>query len=57
MLTFSGGNPFTGLFNGTVMDPSSGKTLNFKGIVLQKRNAGFGFLLGTNLSSRVILGQ
>jgi hypothetical protein len=45
----------TGLFNGSVVEPSSAKALTFKGVVLQKQNAGFGFLLGTNLSSRVVL--
>jgi hypothetical protein len=45
----------TGLISGSATDPSSGKALSFKGVVLEKQNAGFGFLLGTNLSSRVVL--
>jgi hypothetical protein len=38
-----------------VPDPSTGKTKSFSGAVLQKVNAGYGFLLGTNLCSEVVL--
>lgn len=46
-----------GLFRGSVVDPSTGKPFNFAGALLQKRNAGCGFLLGTNHSSHVVLGD
>ena len=45
----------TGTFRGKATDPSTGKWLSFSGAVFQKLNAGYGFLLGTNQSSRVIL--
>ncbi|MCL4789717.1 MAG: hypothetical protein KJ070_23545, partial [Verrucomicrobia bacterium] len=50
ILTFS---PALGTFSGTVQDPATLKTLSFKGVVLQKQNAGFGLLTGTNQTSRV----
>jgi hypothetical protein len=53
-MTFAVGN---GTFSGKVVDPSSGKTNSFSGAVLQKANAGYGFLLGPNLSSTVSFGQ
>jgi hypothetical protein len=53
-LTISTAN---GLFKGSVTDPSSGKSSAFSGALLQKQNAGFGFLLGTNRSARVVLGS
>ncbi len=53
-LTISTAN---GLFKGSVVDPSNGKSLKFTGALLQKQNAGSGFLLGTNRSSRVVLGD
>jgi hypothetical protein len=45
----------TGMFKGNVEDPATGVSWPFSGVVLQKLNAGYGFLLGTNLSSRVAL--
>jgi hypothetical protein len=45
----------SGLFKGSVTDPSSGKSFAFSGALLQKQNGGSGFLLGTNRSSRVVL--
>jgi hypothetical protein len=48
-------SPNTGTFRGGAMDPSTGRSLSYSGAVLQKLNAGYGFLLGTNQSSRVIL--
>jgi hypothetical protein len=45
----------SGLFKGSVTDPSTGKSFSFSGALLQKQNAGAGFLLGTNRSSRVVL--
>ena len=47
----------SGLFKGSVEDPATGKSHKFAGALLQKQNAGAGFLLGTNRSSRVVLGQ
>jgi hypothetical protein len=44
-----------GLFSGTVRDPSTGKTITFKGAVLQNEDRGVGFFLGTNQSGRVFL--
>ena len=46
-----------GLFRGSVVDPSTGQPFNFAGALLQKQNVGCGFLLGTNHSSRVALGN
>ena len=45
----------TGTFTGSATDPASGKVRTFGGAVIQKLNAGYGSLMGTNLSSRVIL--
>jgi hypothetical protein len=38
-----------------VAEPGTGVGHPFSGVVLQKQNAGFGFLLGSTRSSRVIL--
>ena len=46
----------SGLFAGKVLDPLTGKSMKFKGAVLQKQNGGAGFLLGTNKSARVTFG-
>jgi hypothetical protein len=46
---------FTGLFNGSVMDSNTGKTISFNGALLQKLNAGYGYFLGTNRSGEVRL--
>lgn len=43
-----GMSPTTGLFKGTVIDPSTGKPQAFGGVVLQKWNSGAGLILGTN---------
>jgi hypothetical protein len=53
-LTLSTAN---GVFSGSVTEPGTGKVLKFSGAVLQKQNVGSGFLLGTNRSSRVLLGD
>jgi hypothetical protein len=42
-----------GTYHGTVLDPSSGNACQFSGAVLQKMNAGYGLLLGTDQSSVV----
>jgi hypothetical protein len=45
----------TGAFSGRTTDASSGQTYSFGGVVLQKMNAGYGFLLGSTESSQVAL--
>jgi hypothetical protein len=45
----------TGTFRGSAMDRSTGRSMPYSGAVLQKLNAGYGFLPGTNQSSRVVL--
>ena len=47
----------SGLFSGSVVDPSTDRPLKFSGALLQKQNAACGFLLGTNRSSRVAFGD
>jgi hypothetical protein len=52
-LTFSSS---TGTFSGTFLDPASGKSLPFSGVVFQKFNAAYGSLFGTgDQTSEVIL--
>jgi len=46
-----------GLFAGKAQDPATGKNLSFKGVVLQKQNAGGGFFLNQNQSGEVYIGQ
>jgi hypothetical protein len=43
----------TGLYRGSVTDPYTGKGSAFTGVVFQKADFGYGYLLGTNRSSRV----
>jgi hypothetical protein len=45
----------TGIFSGKVNDPTTQRTWSFSGAVLQKDNAGYGFLTGTNQTSQVAL--
>jgi hypothetical protein len=45
----------SGLFNGKTLEPGTKNWLSFSGVVLQRMNAGYGYLLGTNQSSQVIL--
>jgi hypothetical protein len=47
----------TGTFNGRAIHPVTSQSYSFSGAVLQKVNAGYGFLLGTNQSSQVVLSQ
>jgi hypothetical protein len=47
--------PASGLFSGVVTPPDGGRSLSFKGALLQKQTAGRGFFLGTNHSGRVTL--
>lgn len=49
-LSFSAG---TGAFRGNVVDPVSGSTLPFSGVVLKKANAAYGLMLGVDQSSSV----
>jgi len=53
-LTVSPGN---GLFSGQAQDPATGKYLPFKGVVLQKQNAGGGYFLNQNQSGEVYFGS
>jgi hypothetical protein len=46
----------TGRFSGSVTDPAGGKPMPFSGVVFQKINSGFGFLMGKTESSEVIIG-
>lgn len=46
----------SGLFSGRVVHAATGKAFSFRGAVLQNRNAGAGFLPGTNQSSAVTFG-
>ena len=43
----------TGLFKGTVTDPTTGKTVSFQGVIFEQNNAGLGFFLGGNQSGDV----
>jgi len=46
----------TGLYKGTVVDPTTGATLPFAGAVFQKTELGYGSLMGANQSSSVVVG-
>jgi hypothetical protein len=46
-------SPTLGSFTGQVAEPGTGVVHPFSGVVLQKQNAGFGFLQGSTSSSRV----
>jgi len=45
--------PLTGLFKGTVTAPGTTRSMVLNGVLLQTRNAGYGFFLGTNQSGRI----
>ena len=47
----------SGLFSGSKVNPATGKLLHFRGVMLQKRDAGSGYFLGTNQSGRVYFGR
>ena len=51
-LTFA---PTLGSFTGQVAEPGTGVVHAFGGVVLQKQNAGAGFMSGVKTSSRVVL--
>jgi hypothetical protein len=46
----------TGLFQGSVINPATGKPIAVKGALLQKQSLGYGYFLGTNQTGSVILG-
>jgi hypothetical protein len=50
-------SPSTGVFNGSILNRVTGKPVKFQGALLDKLNAGYGFLLGTNQSTPVTLIQ
>lgn len=43
----------TGLFKGTIVDPSTGKSVPFQGVLYEKGNVGLGFFPGANQSGAV----
>lgn len=46
----------TGLFNGSVNDPSTGDSISFSGVLLQKQDGGMGFFPDAPLSGQVLIG-
>jgi hypothetical protein len=50
-------NASQGQFKGSAVDPATGKTIKFSGVILQKRDVGTGFSPGTNQSGSVIIGN
>lgn len=52
-LTFSLKND--GTFSGSVLNPSTGKSLKYTGAVLQKQGIGSGFFLGTDQGGKVLV--
>lgn len=46
----------TGQFKGSVLNPATGKSIPFSGVVLQNQDYGSGYFLGTNQSGRVSFG-
>jgi hypothetical protein len=46
----------SGLFQGSVLNPATGKLIAVKGALLQKQNLGYGYFLGTNQTGSVFLG-
>ena len=47
----------SGLFQGSVLNPSTGKPITLNGVVIQKLNQAYGCFLGTNQSGSVFLGH
>ena len=47
----------SGTFTGATTEPGTGRSVSFKGAVLQKGNAGVGHFLGTNQTGRIEFGQ
>jgi hypothetical protein len=48
-------NPLNGIFSGRFLHPSTGVVSGFRGVILQKQNAGFGYFLGVNQSGTASL--
>jgi hypothetical protein len=48
--------PGTGRFNGSVTASTGGKAMSFSGVAFQRHNSAFGFMLGADQSSEVIIG-
>jgi hypothetical protein len=48
--------PSSGLFRGTVLNPDTGKALQFQGALFEDWNSGFGYFLGPIQSGQVYLG-
>lgn len=46
----------SGLFQGSMVDPATGKSIAFYGALLQKQNRGAGYFSNTNQVGRVLLG-
>lgn len=47
--------PASGLFKGTALNPETGKTFQFQGVLLEKPNIGAGFFLNTDQSGQIYL--
>jgi hypothetical protein len=47
----------TGVFTGSMLNRVTGKPVSFQGALLEKMNAGYGYVLGTNQSTPVTLLQ
>ena len=45
----------TGTFNGSFVDPQSGKLSALKGVLLRKQGIGAGFFLGTNRNGQILI--
>jgi Immunoglobulin domain len=50
-------NTSTGMFTGRTLDPDTNRSLLLRGVVLQKRDAGYGFFLRANQSGAVYFGK
>jgi hypothetical protein len=48
-------SPTTGVFNGSMLNRVTGRPVKFQGTVVDKMNAGYGFVLGTDQSTPVTL--
>jgi hypothetical protein len=46
----------SGYFQGSVLDPASGKTLKFQGALFQNWNVGLGYFVGPNKTGEIFLG-
>jgi hypothetical protein len=49
-------NTGSGVFQGSAVDPATGKSISFRGAVLQKRNRGSGFFRNTDQAGRASIG-